>query len=469
MSIKKGYISPHPPIIWCSDINEEQEKMKATKDSLERIAKEINDDESIETVILITPHGPIFADGIVIYSEEILSGNLLEFSGKMDTDITVKSDLEFIDSLVDAANFNDIVTVKMDKTFRKRFNLKEDLDHGSVVPMLFIKEKLKSCKVVIINYGLLSEEKLYKFGMIVEQVSNELNRESVIIASGDMSHKASIDSPYGYDEKGEEFDKTFVENFEKGNIEDLICMDNNLVKEAAECGKKSFDIFFGVFDKYDLKYEKFSYEAPFGIGYFVGKVSTDGESPYNKYAEILKMKEKIRNQRLSKEDEYVKLARMTLKEFLSTGKIIDIPEDMGDEFFKRKGGVFVSLKDSGGLRGCIGTTGGIESNLGREIIRNAIKAGTEDPRFDPLSLEELIDLEITVDVLSVPKPTDDIKELDPKKFGVIVYNEYKQGVLLPDLKGIETGYEQIKIALNKAGIEENEDYSIKLFTVTRHY
>ena len=469
MSIKKGYISPHPPIIWCSDDEKEHRAMETTKISLERMAEEINNDKAIDTVILITPHGPVFADGIVVYSEETLSGNLLEFSKEINTNLTVESDVEFIDNLVEAANEDEIVTVKMDKEFRKRFNLKANLDHGSLVPLLFIREKLENCKVVIINYGLLSEEKLYKFGMIIEKISGQLNRNAIVIASGDMSHKASPASPYGYDEHGERFDREFVENFKIGDIEKLIHMDSHLVNEAAECGKKSFDIFFGIFDKYDLKFDVFSYEAPFGIGYFSGKVTVSGKSLYDKYKRILTIKDEIRNERLAREDSYVKLARKALEKFLSSGQVIDIPSDYEDEFFSMRGGTFVSLKDSGGLRGCIGTTGGVESNLGREIIRNAIKAATEDPRFDPLSLEELLDLEITVDVLSIPRDASGIEELDPKKFGIIVSNEYKTGLLLPDLKGIDTASDQLKIALNKAGIEEHEDYDIKLFTVNRHY
>jgi hypothetical protein len=58
--------------------------------------------------------------------------------------------------------------------------------------------------------------------------------------------------------------------------------------------------------------------------------------------------------------------------------------------------------------------------------------------------------------------------LDPKRYGVIVESGYRRGLLLPDLDGIETVEDQIRIALNKAGIREDDTYKIYRFTVERH-
>ena len=61
-----------------------------------------------------------------------------------------------------------------------------------------------------------------------------------------------------------------------------------------------------------------------------------------------------------------------------------------------------------------------------------------------------------------------ISMLDHKKFGLIVHNEKKRGVLLPDLEGIQSVYEQLELALKKAGIEEHEEYQMERFLVERH-
>ena len=120
------------------------------------------------------------------------------------------------------------------------------------------------------------------------------------------------------------------------------------------------------------------------------------------------------------------------------------------------------------LRGCIGTIKPVRSNLAEEIIENAISAGTEDPRFRPVSKEELAELDYSVDVLQEPEPVSSIEELDPKRYGVIVSKGFRRGLLLPNLDGVNTVEDQIRIALMKAGISEDEDYKLERFEVTRH-
>ena len=106
--------------------------------------------------------------------------------------------------------------------------------------------------------------------------------------------------------------------------------------------------------------------------------------------------------------------------------------------------------------------------MAHEIIYNAVSACSEDPRFNPVSQEELPFLFYGVDVLSQPLPVTDKSMLDAKRYGVIVSKGRKKGVLLPDLSGIDTVEEQILIALKKAGISEEEDYDLEYFEVIRH-
>ena len=56
-----------------------------------------------------------------------------------------------------------------------------------------------------------------------------------------------------------------------------------------------------------------------------------------------------------------------------------------------------------------------------------------------------------------------------KRYGVIVSHGMKRGLLLPDLDGVDTVEDQIRIALKKAGIGESAPYSMERFEVVRHY
>ncbi len=165
---------------------------------------------------------------------------------------------------------------------------------------------------------------------------------------------------------------------------------------------------------------------------------------------------------------YVELAKKAIKEYVKNRKILTCPKEIPIEM-QKKAGVFVCLKKHGQLRGCIGTFLPCEENIYKEIIRNAISAATEDPRFLPVEEDELEDIEYSVDVLSEPIKVQDISELDQKKFGVIVVKGYKKGLLLPDLEGVDSVEEQLRIAKMKAGIDPSDkEVEIFKFTVERY-
>jgi AmmeMemoRadiSam system protein A len=165
---------------------------------------------------------------------------------------------------------------------------------------------------------------------------------------------------------------------------------------------------------------------------------------------------------------YAELAQKAVEEYVRNRKIVMMPTDMPLEF-KRRAGVFICLKVHGDLRGCIGTFHPSRKNLYEEIIFNAIAAATEDPRFSLVQPGELDKMTYTVDVLSDPEIISDQSHLNPKKYGIIVIKGQKKGLLLPDLEGVETVEEQLRITKMKAGIRsEDEEIEIFRFTVDRY-
>jgi AmmeMemoRadiSam system protein A len=166
-------------------------------------------------------------------------------------------------------------------------------------------------------------------------------------------------------------------------------------------------------------------------------------------------------------DPYVELAREAIEEYVLRRRVISPPPWLPAELRKRRAGAFVTLKKRGELRGCIGTYLPTEPSLAEEIIKNAIHSATQDPRFPPVRPEELPELSVSVDILSPPEPASE-DELDPKVYGVIVESGWRRGLLLPDLEGVDTVEEQLRIAKLKAGIDPGEPVRIWRFTVERH-
>lgn len=150
-------------------------------------------------------------------------------------------------------------------------------------------------------------------------------------------------------------------------------------------------------------------------------------------------------------------------------KIVKPPENLPEEFLNKKSGVFVTIEKQGKLRGCIGTYLPARENVAKEIISNAIGASTEDYRFGLINKEELPYLSYTVYILSEPELVKDIKELDPKKYGIIIKSGLKSGLLLPDLGGVDTIEKQVSITCQKGRINpEIENIIIYKFTAEKH-
>ena len=165
---------------------------------------------------------------------------------------------------------------------------------------------------------------------------------------------------------------------------------------------------------------------------------------------------------------YVELARKAIEEYIIHRKVLSSPEEVPDDM-KEKNGVFVCLKRGNELRGCIGTFLPTSDNLYEEIVKNAVSAATEDPRFYPLLETDLEGLQYSVDVLSAPEQVKDLSALDPKKYGIIVIKGARKGLLLPDLEGVDTVEDQLRITKMKAGIDPGDkDIGIFRFSVKRY-
>ena len=163
----------------------------------------------------------------------------------------------------------------------------------------------------------------------------------------------------------------------------------------------------------------------------------------------------------------VQLAINAVEAYIKDRKRIPPPEELTPEM-QEKAGVFVCLKKDGELRGCIGTFMPLTENVAEEVIRNAVSAATEDPRFECVDCDDLEGLDYSVDVLSRPEPVKGLSELDAKKYGVIVQSGHRRGLLLPDLEGVDSVGDQIAIAKRKAGIEPWEPVNILRFEVKRY-
>lgn len=460
MGVSGAVMVPHPPII-IPDIGKgEERKIQSTIDSYKEAARRIAGWKP-ETIVLLSPHQIMYGDYFHISPGEEAHGDFGQF-GAGNVKIDVLYDTEFVDELCRHAQAQGLKAGTLGERDSR-------LDHGTMVPLYFVNQYWKDYKLVRIGLSGLTPSMHYELGQCIQETAEILGRNVVVIGSGDLSHRLKEDGPYGYQKEGPEFDRRIMEVMGKGVFEELLKFPEDFCETAGECGHRSFIIMAGTLDRMAVKAEKLSYEGPFGVGYGICCYQVTGTDPERNFLERYEDSErKLLMTRREKEDAYVKLARRTIEEYIKNGIMIDVPKDLPKEMYSSRAGAFVSIKEDGRLRGCIGTIEASYESLAEEIINNAVSACSRDPRFSPVEPRELEKLVITVDVLGDTEPVSSLEELDVKRYGVVVNNGSRRGLLLPNLAGVSSVEQQIAIARQKANIGAQEEVELERFEVVRH-
>ena len=460
MGIKAAYMVPHPPLIVPEVGKGEENRIRDTIHAYEEAAQEIGRQKP-DTIVLISPHQIMYADYFHISPGEGASGDLGRF-GAGQVRMEVEYDTEFVELLCQSAFAEKLPA----GTLGER---EKCLDHGTFVPLYFINRYWKNYRLVRIGLSGLSFAEHYRLGQHIKRTARTLERNTVLIGSGDLSHRLKEDGPYGYRKEGPEYDRRIMEVMGEGAFEQLLEFSEDFCEKAGECGHRSFLVLAGALDAQKIRSRRLSYEGPFGVGYGICTYEVCGPDPSRDF--LRQYEEKVRERQTfvrEAEDAYVRLARETIECYVRTGQRIRMPEHLPEEMYRERAGVFVSVKKDGRLRGCIGTIQAVWPSVAEEIINNAVSACSRDPRFDPVKPPELEALSISVDVLGDTEKIRSSDELDVRRYGVVVTNGYRRGLLLPNLEGVDTVEEQIAIAKQKAGIGAEEEAELERFEVVRH-
>ena len=460
MPILAGFMVPHPPLIVPAVGRGGEEEIIETTRAYERVADEIAALKP-ETIIITSPHSIMYADYFHISPREGARGSFINFRAP-EVSFREEYDTELVEAICDLAAESDFPAGTMGERDRS-------LDHGTMVPLYFIEQKIRTFKLVRIGLSGLPLTDHYRFGQMIAKAVEQTGRRVVIVASGDLSHKLQDYGPYGYAPEGPEYDSRIMDVMGRTAFGELLDFSEDFCDKAAECGHRSFVIMAGAMDGRSVKAEILSHQDVTGVGYGIG-MFWPGETDESRHflKDYLAREEAKAEALRSSEDEYVKLARNSLETYIRTGRKLPVPEGLPEELTDTQAGAFVSIHKNGRLRGCIGTIEATRDSLAEEIINNAISASTQDPRFPAITEDELNMLEINVDVLGEAEYIYSMDQLDPKRYGVIVTKGYRRGLLLPDLDGVDAAEDQVSIAKKKAGIRPDEDVKLQRFEVIRH-
>lgn len=424
--------TPHPPII-IPDVGRGREAEASATIGGMRSLSRLTAINRADTILILSPHAPFFG-GLSMSLARDYYGDFGMF-GAPGASLSMPGALQAGEALAS----------HLEKKFYvvKRRHEKCPLDHGSLIPLSFIAGGGSSHvpSLVLANPIGLSPSDAFALGRALSEAPAD--GSWALIASGDLSHRVTRDAPAGYSPFGAEFDRMIVEAFKSNDPSRLLSLQPDEIDRAGECGLRSALVFLGLAEGRSIR--SISYEAPFGVGYATAFAPLHSATL---------------------------LARAVLEECVRKGRRAALEASSRFSAFpelKSRSACFVTLKTGGGeqLRGCIGTILPARDTLLEEITENAQSAALRDPRFPPVAKEELGDISLSVDLLSLPEPVSSLDSLDPAKFGVIVERNGLRGVLLPALEGVDSVDQQIAIAARKAGIHSAEGASISRFTVNR--
>lgn len=250
-------IVPHPPVMVPPVGGQEGLKpIEKTVSAMVEVSRRVAEMKP-DTVVIITPHGPVYPDRISIRmpSDGKLAGTLEMFGS--DDGLSLESDNKLADEILDASVSAGLKVLAIEDG---------ELDHGVLAPMFYIDKAIgDGYKMVSANISFASYKIHYDFGKVLKKVFAESNRRILFVASGDLSHCLKKGAPCGYSSEGRKFDEKLVSLLKKGDTEAILGMDPFWVDEAKECGLRSVCTALGVADKYEV----LSYEGPYGVGYLV--------------------------------------------------------------------------------------------------------------------------------------------------------------------------------------------------------
>jgi len=354
--------------------------------------------KDISRVIILGNSHQEFFDGTSVYPKGYFETPL----GK------VEIDNDFAQKLMDA-----------DKKiyFKESAHLEE---HSLEVQLPFLQKVLNNFKIVPIVLG--NQEG--SVDILINALKNLMDDNTLIVVSSDLSHYPEYeDAEYSDGKvidailsgKRDNLKKTISE-LEKQGISDL---------QTCACASDSIEVAMELMSNKNSKLLKYANSGDVEIG---------DKSRVVGYASIVFTDSVSSEQELNKNQQkrLLEIARESVETYIKDGKMLKIEEN--DSELNKLLGAFVTLRKDGDLRGCIGVfTGDVSEPLYKVVSEMAISAAVNDPRFNPVTKNELDKLDYEISVLSTLKKVDSWKDIEIGKHGVRIVRGLRAGVFLPQV------------------------------------
>jgi MEMO1 family protein len=254
-------VTPHSPLLLESINKDQLKKVQKTRNAMKELSEELYATFP-DTIILISEHPTSFEKAFSISVSDPYTFDLTEF-GDLGFNRTYKPDIMLLD--------------RMQRSLREAkqsLTLSSDnaLNFASAVPLSLLTEKLPNVQLLPVTFSDLSPKEHFQFGQSLKDSIMASNKRIAVIASGDLSHALTSNSPAGFTKEGAEFDEKLKELITQKNTAGLVSLDELMISNAHETLYRQLLILFGVLERVSVAPHVLSYESPFGVGYLVANL-----------------------------------------------------------------------------------------------------------------------------------------------------------------------------------------------------
>ena len=266
MKINFAALVPHSPLLIPEIAKDNYRLISKTTAAYDKLAGELTKTNP-ETIIVITPHARAMEKNFFFNSSPNLITNFSEL-GFLANGRKFKNNLTLIQELKE----------KLRPNFPIQFLSSEKLDYASSIPLQILAKDLAQPKIIQLSYSSGTPEEQFLFGKAIGEIIKNSSENIAIIASGDLSHRLKRNSPAGYSPKGAKFDNKLIEHLNSEQpIENILKMDENIIKSTSECGLKSILITLGILESTGtkIKTQGLAYQTELGIGYLTMRLTEE--------------------------------------------------------------------------------------------------------------------------------------------------------------------------------------------------
>ncbi len=254
-------ICPHSLVLAPDIQSSEKNLLRKTSKAINLLADDLQK-KSPETIVIISPHGPMRYDKFTINLESALSGNFSEFGGD-DFEYYFDNDTELS---------REILRYLRKKHAPLDIVRESNLDYGSLVPLVLLTRKMEHPpKIIPLTFTASDWPAQFQFGKQLGTVLEQSDKNIAILTSSHLSNRLSEESPAGFSPYGIKYDSTLIKLLQENETEKIKALNPEFCEEAGEGGIQGILITLGAIAHTRHSFQQLSYENPLGVGYLVGE------------------------------------------------------------------------------------------------------------------------------------------------------------------------------------------------------